>query len=87
MKELVSILENRRFEVYRSNVASQITLFDKYCSCILLSDADNPKTQRLYKVFAELLDQRCEVDSTIKRRSRVNSMIVENGLKSNSQPF
>jgi len=68
MKELTSILENDRFEVFVSNLSNQLTLFDKYCSCVLLSAEHTAKSERLYQVFAELLDQRCEVDSTFAER-------------------
>lgn len=62
MKEVTSILENDRFEVFVNTPSKTITLFDKYCSCVLLNTEDTNNNRRLYQVFAELLDDRCRLD-------------------------
>lgn len=68
MKELTSCFENERFEVFVNNVSNQVALFDKLCSCVLLITENHPKARRLYAVIAELLDQRCRLDSAFAER-------------------
>lgn len=69
MKELVSILENRRFEVILDTLSNQVKVLDKFCSCILLSTATSVlHSIRMCEVFAELLDQRCILDSDFNQQ-------------------
>ena len=69
MKELVSILENRRFEVIIDTLSNQVKVLDKLCSCILLSTATSDiHSIRMCEVFAELLDQRCILDSDFNQQ-------------------
>lgn len=63
MKEVTSILENDRFEVFVHHLSKTLTLFDKHCSCVLLNTEDTNNNRRLYQVFAELLDDRCRLDT------------------------